>query len=170
MTTKLKLLLTVLIAVLVLLTLSACSSDDNTSIKRLTAEDVVLKLKESNSNVGRYVVYTDETDLNKLLGRPGQYTSKVTFEDTRLEQKNKDLDDDMFSAEERNEPTGGTIEVFNNPQDLKKRKDYLESVTSMFSATVEYSYSNDYILLRVGHELTPTQAKEYENFLSEIFK
>lgn len=141
-----------------------------TSIKYvLTAEDVFYKLKEKNANVRRYVNYTEESDINNLLGRPNQYTSKVTFEDIRLKQTNKDLDPTYFSQEEINEPIGGTIEVFNNTDDLKKRKDYVDSITSSISALAEYSYSNNYILLRLNHDLTPAQASEYENILKTVF-
>ena len=137
--------------------------------KKLTAEDVLLKLKENNTNIGTYVVYTEENDINNLLGRPNQYTSKVTFEDIRLEQVNKDLDPEEFSEAEINEPTGGTIEVFDNKEDLQKRKDYVESITSHFAVLAEYSYSNDYVLLRLNHKLTPSQAKEYEDYFAQIF-
>lgn len=140
------------------------------NINQLTAVDILIKLKEKNSNIGKYVVYTEENDINSLLGRPNQYTSKVTFEDIRLEQVNKDLDPDFFTEEEINEPIGGTIEVFNNSKDMQKRKDYIESVTSSFSPLAEYNYYNDYILLRLNKGLTPSQAIEYENIFKEILK
>lgn len=152
----------ILIAVILLsglFILTGCSS--NKTETKLTAEDVVNKLKEKNTNVGTYVVYTEETDLNELLGRPNQYTSKVTFEDTRLEQRSDDS--------ENKEPVGGTVEVFNNADDMQKRKDYVASITSSMAVFAEYSYSNEYILLRLNKGLTPSQASEYETILNEIF-
>lgn len=137
---------------------------------QLTAKDVVLKLKEKNENVGDYIIYTEETDRLKLLGRPNQYTSKVIFEDTRLEQLYKTLQDKSFDENMTLEPTGGIIEVFSNSQDMENRKKYLNSLSSSISMFAEYSYANNYILLRINNELTPTQAKEYEDILNNIFE
>lgn len=132
----------------------------------ITAEEVVNKLKDEVSNIGRVVVYNEETDLNNLLGRPNQYTSKATFEDTRLEQTN--LDNEYLSEEERNEPTGGTVEVFENKEDAEARKNYIESLSNSFSFLVQYIYLKDNVLLRVEGDLTPTQAEEYEKAFNKI--
>ena len=159
----------IVLVIMTILLISNKSSSQIEESRKLTAKDIVLKLKEKNTNVGRYVIYNEENDLNQLLGRPNQYTSKVTFEDTRLEQVNKDLDPEEFSQDEINEPIGGTIEVFNNSEDMKKRKDYVNTLGSSMSIFAEYSYSNDYILLRLNKQLTPTQAKEYEDIFNSIF-
>ena len=105
-----------------------------------------------------------------MLGRPGQYTSKATFEDIRIEQTNKNLDPEFFSELEREEPIGGTIEVFNNEKDMKKRKDYIEAFTSSMSMIAEYSYGKDRFLLRLDKSVTPSQAKEYEELFYEIIE
>lgn len=76
----------------------------------------------------------------------------------------------ITSEEERNEPIGGTIEVFKSEEDMLKRKKYLEEITSSMSAFAEYSYSQGVYLLRLSKELTPTQAKEYESVFYEITK
>lgn len=154
----------------------AVDSDGNI----LTAEDIVTMMKaqdvvhklgtNSPSIIGRIVHYTSETDLNELLGRPNQYTSKSTFEDTRLEQENLLLDPEYFSLEEINEPTGGTVEVFANEADMQKRKTYLETVTSSFSPLVEYSFSKKNVLLRINKQLTPEQANYYEQLFNEVIK
>ena len=175
---KRKIIISIILIILVILLLitfyikinnNTLNVNSNFQNRILSAEEVLNKLKEKNSNIGTYVVYNEDNDLNKLLGRPNQYTSKVTFEDIRLEQKNKLLDPNYFSQDEINEPIGGTIEVFNNKEDLQKRKTYVESVSSSISTLVEYSYSNDYILLRLNKELTPSQASEYENIFNEVF-
>lgn len=145
------------------------SSTEVLQNKPKTAEDIISKMKEKNTNIGKIVVYNSETDLNKLLGRPGQYTSKITFEDKRLEQINLNLDKELSTEAERNEPIGGTIEVFNNERDMQTRKEYIErfSTTSTFS---QYVYSKENVLLRIDGKLTPTQAKEYETIFNEIVK
>lgn len=156
---KYSIILAILIATMTLLT--GCGESKNTQ----SAEEIINNMKNENSNIGKVVVYTESTDLNKLLGRPGQYTSKVSFEDKRLEQEN--ANNEFMTEEERNEPTGGTIEVFSNASDMKKRKEYIEgfSTSSMFS---QYIYSKDNVLLRVDGDLTPSQAKEYEELLNKI--
>lgn len=135
-----------------------------------TAEELFNKIKEKNANVGRHVVYNEETDLNELLGRPNQYTSKVTFEDLRIEQTNQNLDSEYFSEEEINEPIGGTIEVFNNEEDMKKRKEYVNAISSSMSMFSEYSYGEKIYLLRLDNALTPSEAEEYEKIFYEIIK
>lgn len=166
----------IVMLLLTIVVLAGCQSKgdlDNMKTEEdvtFTAEEIANKLKERISNVGRIVVYTEETDINELLGRPNQYISKATFEDKRVEQTNQYLDEDYFSEEEINEPQGGTIEVFKNEQDMKKRKDYLEAVTSSMSVFAEYSYGENIYLLRLDKSLTPTQAKEYEEIFCEIIK
>jgi hypothetical protein len=159
------------ILIFTILFLSGCGKNENYDAidsKKMTSEEIVTKLKEQNRNVGKIVTYTEETDINELLGRPNQYTSKTTFEDIRIEQTNQNLDEQYFSEEERNEPIGGTVEVFKNEADMKKRKDYLETITSSMSVFAEYSYAQGVYLLRLNKSLTPAQAKEYEEIFYKI--
>lgn len=135
--------------------------------KNLTAEEIVSKMKEQNTNIGKTVTYNEETDLNKLLGRPNQYISKTTFEDTRLEQKDNN---EFLTEEEKAEPVGGTVEVFNNSDDMEKRKTYIETISSSMSLLNQYIYSKGNVLMRLEHDLTPTQAKEYEDLFNSIVK
>lgn len=136
--------------------------------EKMTAEEIGDKLKEKGLNIGKIVAYTEETDLNSLLGRPNQYISKIIFEDTRLEQVN--ANNEFLTEEERNEPTGGTVEVFNNKEDMEKRKNYIEGLSTSVSMFNQYIYSNNYALLRLEHDLTPTQAQEYEKIFNEIIE
>lgn len=86
----------------------------------MTAKQLVIKLQESNIPIDNVIVYNEQTDENKLLGRPNQYVSKINFADTRLDQ----FDDAS--------PNGGTIEVFNNSSDLKRRKADNERVSYIY--------------------------------------
>ena len=144
------------------------TSTETIENEKMTAEVIVNKMKEKTSNIGKVVVYNEENDLNNLLGRPNQYTSKATFEDIRLEQKN--ADNEFLTEEERNEPIGGTIEVFNNETDMNNRKAYIESLSSSVSLFNQYIYAKGNVLLRLENDLTPTQAKEYEDIFNEIIK
>ncbi|MFN8511345.1 MAG: hypothetical protein U0232_14560 [Thermomicrobiales bacterium] len=96
------------------------------------------------------IVWTAETDPNKLLGRPFQYTSKVTFRDTRL----------PLRPNPRSMPAD--VEVFATAADLQSRKTYIESVIKTSPQFVQYVYSANLALLRLGKGLTPDQAAAYE--------
>ena len=105
-------------------------------------------------------MYTEETDSNNLLGRPNQYTSKVNFADNRISQE----------YVEENDAKGGTIEVFNNKTDMKKRKEYIEQISNSSSIFAQYIYSKGNVLLRLEKDLTPEQAQEYEKIFNQIVK
>jgi hypothetical protein len=154
-----------LIVVMIALSLVGCSSSPASTpapapattpqpAKVVTAESVVKSLKDAGLPIDNIVVYTAETDTNKLLGRPNQYISKVNFGDTRI----KDNTDN------------GTVEVFANAQDAKSRKDYIETITKGSPLFLQYIYLKDKVLLRVDKALTPTQAAEYEAALGKIVK
>ena len=135
-------------------------STNNEQSKNMTAEDICSELKNSNSNIGKIVVYTSETDMNNLLGRPNQYTSKVNFADNRISKE----------YVEENDAKGGTIEVFGNKTDMEKRKEYIEQISNSSSMFAQYIYSKGNVLLRLEKELTPEQAKEYEEAFYKIVK
>lgn len=128
--------------------------------KNMTAEEICNELKNNNNNIGKIVVYTEETDSNNLLGRPNQYTSKVNFADNRISQE----------YVEENDAKGGTIEVFNNKTDMKKRKEYIEQISNSSSIFAQYIYSKGNVLLRLEKDLTPEQAQEYEKIFNQIVK
>jgi hypothetical protein len=66
------------------------------------------KLGQAGLPIDGRVVYTAATDLNKRLGRPGQYISKVNFHDTRLEE-----------SEDMGIDGGGAVETFTSEDDAK---------------------------------------------------
>ena len=146
---------------------------------KMTAEEIVNRLKENGLDIGEIVTYTEETDINNLLGRPNQYITKSTFAINSIKQPEKttaeELKNNGWSENEiqeelilQNEPIGGTIETFNNKEDMEKRKNYIESISSSASIFAQYIYSNDYALLRLESDLTPEQAKKYETTFNEI--
>ena len=118
-----------------------------------TASGVFDYLKANTANIGTFVEYDEETDTNGLLGRPNQYTSKINFEITTLDQPNPD------------DPVGGSIEVFTKHEDAVKRQEYIQSLGKEMSALAEYDYVNDYVLLRINYDVTPSDEKQYEEAL-----
>lgn len=146
-----------ILIILVCLSFTACNK--KTEKEPLTAEQITAELQESITTIDKVISYNEETDVNDRLGRPNQYTSKVNFSDSRIEQY--DIEED---------PKGGTIEVFLNNKDAQARYDYIENVSSSFSFTKQYMYLQDNVLMRIDFDLTPSQAEEYENALIEILK
>lgn len=141
-----------LIIGMVLIFSAGCSSKTS----NLTANDYYTQLKDAGLTVDNAVAYTAENDPNELLGRPNQYTSKVNFADTTLEQ------------EDENDPIGGSIEAFENSEDVKSRKEYIDGIGESMPAFAEYSYVNGNALLRLSKKLTPEQAEKYETEFMKI--
>lgn len=127
------------------------SSSSGATKPKTTAIAVLRSLKSGGLPIGGYINYTAANDGNHLLGRPGQYVSKVNFRDKRLEAW-PDFDSNG----------GGTIETFASEDDAKKRYDYVHTISSSSSLFAEYEYRDGTVLLRLSHYLTPNQAAEYE--------
>ena len=122
----------------------------------MTAEQVVSELQRGSLPIDGVIVYDSNTDENKLLGRPNQYISKVNFADTRLEQ---------FDPAS---PNGGTIEVFNSASDLNRRKAHNEMIMKQYPIFTEYLFVHDKYIMRLSKELSPEQAKEYEEIFMNL--
>jgi hypothetical protein len=120
---------------------------------------IALKLKGQGLPVRTVRVYTEETDPNKLLGRPGQYVGKAHFRDPRA-------DSDDLKGLDVSE--GGSIEVFTSADEAEKRAAYVEGIgKSGVGPFAEYDYRRGRVLLRIAGNLTPKQAREYERALAK---
>jgi hypothetical protein len=102
------------------------------------------------------VVYTAETDPDKLLGRPVQYTGKASWRDGRIP-----------GSGEPSTATGGTIEIFANDSHRQWREYYIGELAKQ-GVTPEYVYSRGRFLLRVSKSLNAAQAGEYERLLAGL--
>ncbi|WP_316528209.1 hypothetical protein [Kitasatospora brasiliensis] len=107
-----------------------------------------------NARFGRTV--TAEDDPNHLLGRPGQYTSKVTFTDSRV--KEGDVEGEDADSVAR----GGAVEVFATEADAKARAKYIQGIVKSLPAALEYDFVHGTVLIRVSKFLTPDQADGYK--------
>jgi hypothetical protein len=125
----------------------------------LTAEQVVVGLRERLLPIGQYVNYTAETDPNNQLGRPNGYTSKVNFNDTRLVPEG----DASYETE-----SGGSVEVFANSDDAEARFDYIRSIAKNTPLLNEYDYREEAIVLRLSQKLTPDQAAQYQAAFEQV--
>ena len=132
---------------------------DGSAIENITAAQYATLMQEAGLPIENIIDYTVETDPNELLGRPGEYTSKVNFADSRIEQYDEA------------DPKGGSIEVFASEEDMVRRKDYIASILrEMPILGNEYLYpSPDGLsLLRVSYDVTPDQAEQYRIAFEEI--
>ncbi|WBP89549.1 hypothetical protein [Kitasatospora cathayae] len=117
------------------------------------ASAALAKLTAAVKTVKAGVTVTAESDPNHLLGRPGQYTSKITFSDSRI--KAADVEGEKEDSVNR----GGAIEVFASEADAKARSEYIQGIVKGMPALMEYDYVRGPVLVRVSRLLTPDQAK-----------
>jgi hypothetical protein len=129
------------------------------SSTRYSAAVLLSRLRANGMPIGSFVNYTVRTDENHLLGRPGEYISKVNFQDTRIPAAETDGDPTSIDA-------GGSIETFASSSDAQRRLDYVKSVTQSFQAFAEYEYLvGGTVLLRLSNVLTPAEAAAYRRAL-----
>ncbi|MFB6722154.1 hypothetical protein ACFCV3_18405 [Kribbella sp. NPDC056345] len=104
-------------------------------------------------DLGKVHVWTAETDPNKLLGRPGSYTSAATVIDKRVACSDPARPDTAC---------GARVEVFETPAVAKKRSAYIQGILEGGGVLgTEYHTVVGSTLLRVTGELTPKQAGVY---------
>ncbi|MGW1811201.1 hypothetical protein [Streptomyces sp. NPDC002078] len=111
----------------------------------LTAQSAFQKIAASVSSAKLSGAVTADNDPNHLLGRPGQYTSKVTFPDSRVKAA------DAEGAKPGDVDRGGAVEVFADPADAATRAQYLQAVTKSMPALAEYDFVHATVLVRVSH-------------------
>lgn len=126
--------------------------------RTLTAAEVVEGLRAAGLPIGAVTVFDASTDPNEQLGRPGQYTSKASFADTRI-----GTEPDAFSG-------GGDVEAFDDPAALTKRAEYLSGFADSPPIGGWYQYTAGNVILRVSFTLTPDQAAQYDAALQALFQ
>jgi hypothetical protein len=157
----------ILVLFLPVFALACASSESSRSVKpatpvttdspipiNLTADSIIQSLKAGGLPIKNEVVFTDENDPNKLLGRPNQYVGKASWNDERDKDANP-------------KDPNCTVEVFDSIDAFERRKEYLEGVAKapMFA---QYVFSHKNAVLRLDHALTPKQAAEYEKVLKAL--
>jgi len=119
----------------------------------LTVSGLLQAFRDAGLPIINETAYAADTDQNGLLGRPGEYTEKVNFDDRRFFGEWDDPDDPSIS-----------IEYFANSSDMNSRKEYVQSVmdTVNLPGLKYYMYDTDVFLLRVPYDVSPEVAEEYE--------
>ncbi|MGW1169691.1 hypothetical protein [Streptomyces sp. NPDC002550] len=165
--------LTTAIAAALLASVTACSSGSSSSSqhtsngkagasatpaagKPLDASGAFTQLSGKVASAKLSGTVTAANDPNHLLGRPNQYTSKVTFTDSRIKAS------DVEGTEKGDVDRGGAVEVFGSPSDAQIRAKYIQTVTKSMPALAEYDYVHGAVVVRVSHYLTPAQAAAYQ--------
>lgn len=111
---------------------------------------VLTALRHAGLPIGTIRYYTASSDPNKLLGRPGQYTGKANFHDRRLSGRSFVVDN------------GGSVETFPDTSSAQVRYRYIHAISTASSLFAEWNYVEGTVVLRLSHDLTPRQAKQYE--------
>jgi hypothetical protein len=128
------------------------------AVHTLTAAQVARALKAHGLPVTGIQVLSAASDPNHLLGRPGEYTSKSEFEDSRI-----------TGEAGQGVTAGGSVEVFAGHAGAVRRARYIQAVVQAAPAFgAEYDYVVGAVLLRVSGQLTPAQARQYKRALAAI--
>lgn len=111
---------------------------------------IVGSLRQSGLPVRDVRALTAENDPEKLLGQPGQYSSKVAFKD------------------DRGAKGDGAVEVFPDDAALKARVERLEALGKGSPNLAKWIHQsgNAKMLVHVSKDLTPEQARSYQTWLS----
>ena len=126
-------------------------------IAQPNAQQVLSALIKAGLPITGVVTYNAATDPNSLLGRPGHYTSKADFEDSRH----------LASADDP-EASGNTIEVFTTEAAAQKRQIYTDRIAQSAPFMFQYVIRRRTIVLRLKKAFLPDQAKAYEAALAKI--
>jgi hypothetical protein len=141
---------------------SMTAATPSAATKVVDAESVLAELKNAGLPITDSVIITETNDANNLIGRPGQYVSKVAFADSRLGTP-------IDQAAPGNE-AGGSIEVFSDAADAQRRSDYIQQKLQELGpvAGTEYDLLSGTALVRVTGELPPSVAAEYESAVAGL--
>ncbi|MBF8194399.1 hypothetical protein ITP53_53835 [Nonomuraea sp. K274] len=143
------------LAAAVLLVTAACGGATTDK----DAAGIVADLATHGLPVKVTVTYTEDSDPNKLLGRPNGYLSKAAFSDSRVK---------ADGAKEGDVTAGGGVEVFADADAAEQRVDYIQAIASKSPMFGEYTYAAGNVVVRVSKELGSSDAAAYETALGEI--
>lgn len=123
-------------AVLGLAVLTACGSAPagQDTASTMTAEQVVTELAGRVTTAKPGIVFTAETDTNKLLGRPNGYASKASFTDNRVKDDGSFMDTRDGAVD-----LGGSVEVFADEQAARARMNFIQEVAKGLPMVGEYA-------------------------------
>jgi hypothetical protein len=128
------------------------------AVKTWTAKAITGGLRAQHLPITTVQVVTATSDPNHLLGRPGGYTSKTTFADSRI-----------TGQSGTGVSAGGEVEVFATNAQAVARARYIQRLEQAAPLLgTEYDYVVGPALLRVSGILTPAEAAKYKVALAAV--
>ncbi|NMC57921.1 MAG: EbhA [Candidatus Methanofastidiosa archaeon] len=126
-------------------------------------EFIINKLIQVETITGEQAA-TEDNDTNGNLNKPGGYTNAIVFSSSLVTEvvEGSDLIDKGTSA-------GGTIEVYANENDAKKRNNYLSSFDSLGFLNPGSHTVLGTLVIRTASSLTATQQKQLEQNITTRF-
>lgn len=131
-----------------------------TTAPALSAQQIAEKLKAAGLPISEIFAFTAENDPNHLLGRPGQYTSKVAWRDSRVPLQTSEWQHEVSD--------GGGIEVCATLEEATRRFTSVEEISQSSPLFAEYDYQAGQAILRISKVLTPAQAEAYHKAFQQI--
>ncbi|RAX44989.1 hypothetical protein DQ354_12870 [Arthrobacter sp. AQ5-06] len=115
------------------------------------ASSVGAALKAKVQSITAVTTVTEELDTNKLLGRPGQYTSAAWIADAGATPGATGIDG------------GAVVEVFATAADLQTRSEYIQGVLKKMGPAfgTEWHHVKGTTLLRISGKLNPSVNDQY---------
>lgn len=117
--------------------------------------EVVKKRIENIEKVSDICVVTEDNDPNGQLNKQGGYIGALYFSLDSIDYSN---DEDYQDTCEMGTDSGGSIEIYGNVEDAKKRNEYLKSFDG--TAFSNYHKLNKNIIIRLSNKLTATEQKD----------
>lgn len=116
------------------------------------ATSVATALKPKVASITKITTVTEALDSNKLLGRPGQYSSAAWIADSGATPGETGVDG------------GATVEVFETAADAKTRSEYILGVLKEMGPAfgTEWHHVKGTALLRVSGKLSPSVNAQYK--------
>lgn len=137
--------------------LTSCASGVSHKDPNEQIASVLSQLEAQYETVTETRVYTEDTDPNKTLGKPGSYVAAGAFKDSRVTET---VVEDNWATD-----AGGSIEIFASNEEAEKRYKLLQSFNGTFLASGSELVGN--VVIRTSNGLTASQQKELTEFLKE---
>lgn len=143
------------VVALILAAALACGLLAGCGEKSQNAATILQILKDAGLPISYEIIYTDENDPNGTGEKA--YRQKANFADSSIEPTYRE-----------DQPTSGTIEIFDSQKALDERADHLKGWSSL--GGYAYMITSGLALIRLSEFFTVEQAKEYANALGETLE
>ena len=108
-------------------------------------------LTDMNAEISGCIVYNEQTDPNKKLGKADGYTAKLNFALASITPSVKN--EANISVDD-----GGTIEVFNSPKEAVARQKYVNDTQLTYFGYMDYSFVWGNAYIRISKKVSYEEA------------